>query len=75
MRLARSVLENIAGLEVYAIIGILIFFSFFIFLVIWVIRMRKQKVEEYGRMPLAIDEDNDFSGNKEEIDIEKTNQK
>lgn len=75
MRLARSVLENIAGLEVYAIIGILIFFTFFISLVIWVIRMRKQKVEEYSRMPLASDADDDFSGNEEEIDIEKTNQK
>ncbi|MBE0661802.1 MAG: CcoQ/FixQ family Cbb3-type cytochrome c oxidase assembly chaperone [Bacteroidales bacterium] len=75
MRLARSVLDDIAGLEIYAIIGILIFFTFFIFLVIWVIRMKKRKVEEYSRMPLESDEDDDFSGTEDETDIEKTNNK
>lgn len=75
MRLARSVLENIAGLEIFAIIGIIIFFTFFIFLVFWVIRMRKQKVEEYSRLPLASDEDDVYSETNDEIDIEETNNK
>jgi len=57
MRLGRSVLDNVAGLEIYAIIGIVIFFTFFIGLIVWVVSMKSKKVEEYSRLPLASDED------------------
>ena len=57
MRLARNVLENIAGLEVYAIIGILIFFSFFVGLLIWVVRLKASKVDEFSRLPLEQDDE------------------
>jgi cbb3-type cytochrome oxidase subunit 3 len=57
MRLGRSVLENIAGMEIFAIIGILIFFSFFIGLLIWVIRLKANKVDEFSRMPLEQDDE------------------
>ena len=57
MRLGRSVLENIAGMEIFAIIGILIFFSFFIGLLIWVIRLKTNKVDEFSRMPLEQDDE------------------
>lgn len=52
MRLARSVLENATGNDIFAIIGILIFFSFFVGLIWWVIRMKAPKVKEYSRLPL-----------------------
>lgn len=57
MRLGRSVLENIAGMEIFAIIGILIFFSFFIGLLIWVIRLKANKVDEFSRLPLEQDDE------------------
>lgn len=57
MRIARSVLENVAGLEIFAIIGILIFFSFFVGLIIWVVRMKKSRADEYSRIPLQDDSD------------------
>jgi cytochrome c oxidase cbb3-type subunit IV len=73
MRLARSVLNEITGMEIFATIGILIFFTFFIVLIIWVVRMRKRKIEEYSRMPLANDEDDAFSETAEKTDNEQSN--
>lgn len=71
MRLGRSVLDNIAGLEIFAIIGLIIFFSFFIGLLIWVIRMKKKKAEEYSRLPLEEDEHETSPDNE----LEKENTK
>jgi cytochrome c oxidase cbb3-type subunit IV len=56
MRLARSVLDNATGLDIYAIIGLVIFFSFFIGLIFWVVKMKRSKVDEYSRIPLTEDE-------------------
>lgn len=63
MRIARSVLENVAGLEIFAIIGILIFFSFFVGLLIWVLRMKKSRVDEFSRLPLEEDADDTADDN------------
>jgi cytochrome c oxidase cbb3-type subunit IV len=56
MRLARSVLDNATGLDIYAIIGLVIFFSFFIGLIFWVVNLKKSNVEDYSRLPLTEDE-------------------
>lgn len=68
-------LDNVAGLEIYAIIGIIIFFTFFIALIVWVIRMKKGKVDEYSQLPLATDEDDATSTADNEIDTDKSNNK
>ncbi len=57
MRLARSVLENATGNEIFAIIGILIFFSFFVGLIWWVVKLKSSKVKEFSRLPLDDDEE------------------
>jgi len=57
MSLVRSVIENLKGTEIFGIIGFFIFFTFFIGVVIYVVRMRKNKVDEYSRLPLIGDED------------------
>lgn len=72
MRLGRSVLDNIAGLEIYAIIGIVIFFTFFIGLIVWVVSMRSKKVDEYSRLPLTSDEDDAFSGTNDDSESDNT---
>lgn len=72
MRLARSVLDSITGLEIYAIIGILIFFTFFIGLIIWVIRMKKKKVDEYSRIPLKDEEDDEDEVTDDKKDFDQT---
>jgi cbb3-type cytochrome oxidase subunit 3 len=55
MRLARNVLESVSGLEIYPIIGILIFLAFFVGVVIWVVRLNGKQVETYSKMPLDDD--------------------
>lgn len=52
MGLARSVVESIQGTGIFAIIGLLIFFTFFLVVVIRVLKMRKEQVDEFSRLPL-----------------------
>jgi len=73
MRLARSVLENATGNEIFAIIGILIFFSFFVGLIWWVVKMRSSKVKEYSRLPLDDDEEDTLSEDLENKQSENKN--
>lgn len=45
-------LRNIFHVEIYALIGFLIFFTFFIFVTIHAFRMKKEEVEEFSNLPL-----------------------
>jgi cbb3-type cytochrome oxidase subunit 3 len=45
-------LQNIFHVEIYALIGFLIFFTFFIFVTIHVFRMKKEEVAKFSNMPL-----------------------
>jgi cytochrome c oxidase cbb3-type subunit IV len=63
MRLARNVLEGVGGLEIFPIIGIILFFSFFVGLIIWVVRMKSKDADEYSRMPLNKDDKETLSHN------------
>jgi|TARA_R110002124_G_scaffold112434_1_gene266512 cbb3-type cytochrome oxidase subunit 3 len=45
-------METIAGVEVYPIISLLIFFCFFVGLGIWVFSYKKEKIAELSNMPL-----------------------
>ena len=63
MRLARSVLQNLEGTDIFGIIGFIIFFIFFIGVLIYVLKLKKKKVEEYSKLPLSEDE-NDISINQ-----------
>ncbi len=56
MRLARNVLEGVAGLEIFPIIGIVIFLAFFIGLIIYVVKMKKEDVDDFSKMPLTDEE-------------------
>jgi cbb3-type cytochrome oxidase subunit 3 len=48
----KETLNSILNVEVYAIIGFFIFFSFFIFVSIHAFRMRKEEVDEFSNLPL-----------------------
>lgn len=67
MRLARNVLESVAGLEIFPIIGIFIFLGFFIGLVVYVVKMKKEDVETFSQMPLT-DEENHSNGSLSDTD-------
>lgn len=45
-------METINGVEIYPIVTLLIFFSFFIGLGIWVFGYKKEAIEEMSQIPL-----------------------
>lgn len=72
MRLARNVLESVAGLEIFPIIGIIIFLGFFIGLIVYVVKMKKEDVEAFSQMPLT-DEENKTFGTVSDKDVTVNN--
>lgn len=55
----RDVLQSIEGIEIYPIISLLIFVSFFIGMGIWLLRIDKNKINKFKRIPF----DNDNNQN------------
>jgi cytochrome c oxidase cbb3-type subunit 4 len=45
-------METIAGVAVFPILSLLIFFSFFVGLAIWVFSYKKEKIDEMSQIPL-----------------------
>ncbi len=52
MKIVSQTLESIANVEWYPVIGLLIFFIFFVALIIRVGRMSRKEVDEYSHLPL-----------------------
>lgn len=52
LKFIKQNMESIVGVEVYPIISLLIFFSFFIGLYWWVFTYKKEKIQELSRIPL-----------------------
>ncbi|NQU35393.1 MAG: cbb3-type cytochrome c oxidase subunit 3 [Bacteroidetes bacterium] len=57
MKIVINQLEQISGVEIYPIIGLLIFFTFFVLVVYMVVKTDKQEIEEYSNMPLDGNDD------------------
>lgn len=51
----RNYLETIAGVDVYPMISLLIFFTFFTGLAIWAFNANKQYINEAKNLPLDND--------------------
>jgi cytochrome c oxidase cbb3-type subunit IV len=51
----RNVLTHIGGVEIYGILSILIFFSFFIGMLVWVFRLRRPHLDTMAALPLQED--------------------
>ncbi len=62
MKIVINQLEQIAGVEIYPIISLLIFFSFFLLVTFMVFKTDKNEIEEFSRMPL--DKNNDLHDEK-----------
>jgi cbb3-type cytochrome oxidase subunit 3 len=45
-------METIAGVAIYPILSLIIFFIFFLVLGIWVFSYKKEKIEEMRQIPL-----------------------
>lgn len=59
MQYMKHFLENIAGIEIYPMISLLIFFLFFLGLTLYVILMRKPHAQYMASRPLDLDDAKD----------------
>jgi len=66
MKIVINQLEQIAGVEIYPIISMLIFFIFFILVGYMVIKTDKKEIEELSNMPLD-GNNNDQTDNNQQI--------
>ncbi len=48
-------LETIAGVEIYPILSLLIFFLFFVGLAVWVISYSRERIQQLSQIPLTDD--------------------
>lgn len=48
----KNVLENMAGVDVYPVISLIIFFLFFIGVILWVMKADKSYINKMGSLPL-----------------------
>ena len=53
-------MENIAGVAIYPILSLLIFFLFFVGLSVWVFSYKKEKINELSNIPLGNENLNDI---------------
>lgn len=68
MRIVIHYLENIDGVAIFPIIGIFIFFSFFLGLLYYVYRMDKGFVDDMANRPLGNDTEQNEVANKKAYD-------
>lgn len=52
MKIVINQLEQIAGVEIYPIISMLIFFTFFVLVTYLVMKTDKSEIDELSQMPL-----------------------
>lgn len=45
-------METIAGVEIYPVLSLVIFFAFFVGLAVWALSYKKDKMKELSKMPL-----------------------
>ncbi|KGO94953.1 CcoQ/FixQ family Cbb3-type cytochrome c oxidase assembly chaperone [Flavobacterium subsaxonicum] len=57
LKFVQHNLETIAGVAIYPIISLLIFFFFFVGLYTWTFTYKKEKIDEMSNLPFS-DEDN-----------------
>ncbi len=56
LKFIKGNLENIDGVEIYPIISLLIFFTFFVLLFWWVLTAKKEYIDEVSNIPLEKDQ-------------------
>ena len=62
MKIVTKTLEGIADIQLFPIIGLILFFTMFVVLLYFVSRMTKNQIDEFGQMPL--DNHDDLSTEK-----------
>jgi len=62
LKFIKHNMETIAGIEIFPIISLLIFFFFFVALFIWVFNYKKETIKELSNIPL---DNEDLEDNQE----------
>lgn len=52
LKFIKHNLETIAGVEIYPILSLAIFFTFFLVLFIWVFTYKKETIKELSELPI-----------------------
>jgi len=52
LKFVKNHLESIAGIEIFPIISLVIFFTFFVLLLWWVFTAKKNYIKELSNIPL-----------------------
>ena len=52
LKFVKNHMESITGIEIYPMISLLIFFSFFVILFWWVITAKKDYIDKVSSLPL-----------------------
>lgn len=52
LKFIKHNLETIAGVEIYPILSLAIFFTFFLVLFIWVFTYKNDKIKELSELPI-----------------------
>ena len=61
LKYIKNHMETIAGIEIYPILSLLIFFTFFIVLFWWVFTAKKDYIKTVSNIPLDNHQNNDIS--------------
>jgi cbb3-type cytochrome oxidase subunit 3 len=59
LKFVKHNLESIAGVEIFPIISLLIFFLFFVALYTWTYTYKKEKIDELSNLPFNEGEQNE----------------
>ncbi|MCK9452778.1 MAG: hypothetical protein M0Q90_13880 [Bacteroidales bacterium] len=60
MKIVTNVLESIVNIQIFPIIGLVIFLLFFIVMIYRVMLFDKNEIDEISRLPLDKDDSNEF---------------
>ena len=55
LKFVKQHMESMDGIEIYPIISLLIFFTFFVVLTWWVLAAKKEYIEDISNLPLEND--------------------
>ncbi|MEM1001055.1 MAG: CcoQ/FixQ family Cbb3-type cytochrome c oxidase assembly chaperone [Bacteroidota bacterium] len=61
LKFVKHHMESIAGIEIYPIISLTIFFTFFVLLFYWVITAKKDYITKVSNIPLENNDQNNIA--------------
>jgi cytochrome c oxidase cbb3-type subunit IV len=64
----KRILENTEGADIYAIAGLIFFILSFIGIIVWLFRADKKYLRRMKNLPLEDDNQNNTTGDKNEIE-------